>query len=130
MHPILDEFRREIIMVHGNSIVPHSQPCVSPDLIRTDLIGKAVYRCASVRKVTEVVMDIGISVPLPADLVHAEAAPLFASGPQTASLFQGWRYSSPRIRVGVCRGHQRVCQPAYVSPQLACWRVCCVAFAR
>ena len=53
-----------------------------------------------------------------------------ASGPQTASLFQGWRYSSPRIRVGVCRGHQRVCQPAYVNPQLACWRVCCVAFAR
>lgn len=71
----------------------------------------------------------GCSAPLPADLTHADAAPLPA-GPQTASPFQGWRYSSPRIKVGVCRGHQRVCQPAYVNPQLACWRVCCVAFAR
>lgn len=43
---------------------------------------------------------------------------------------QGWRYSSPRIKVGVCRAHQRVCQPAYVNLRLACWRVCCGAFAR
>ena len=54
----------------------------------------------------------------------------FIAPPPPASLFQGWRYSSPRIRVGVCHGHQRVCQLAYVNPQLACWRVCCVAFAR
>lgn len=72
-------------------------------------------------------MDPGFSAPLPADLMHAEAAPLSASGPQTASLFQGWRYSSPRIRVGVCRGHQQVCQPAYVNLQLAC--VCFRHFA-
>jgi len=74
--------------------------------------------------------DPEFSAPLPADLMHAEAAPLPGSGPQTASRFQGWRYSFPRITVGVCRCHQRVCQPAYENPQLACWRVCCVAFAR
>jgi len=50
MHSILGEFRRENIMARGSSIVPFSQPCVSPDLIRTDLIGEIVYRCASVRK--------------------------------------------------------------------------------
>jgi IS30 family transposase len=76
----------------------------------------------------DVVIDPGFSAPLPADLMHAEAAPLPASVPQTASLFQGGRYSSPQIRVGVCHGQQRVCQPAYVNPQLACWRLCCVAF--
>jgi hypothetical protein len=52
MHSILDEFRRENIMARGNSIVPFSQPRVSPDLIRTDLIGKTVYQCASVRRAT------------------------------------------------------------------------------
>jgi hypothetical protein len=78
----------------------------------------------------EVDIDPGFRAPLPVDPTHAEAGPLPASGPQTATLFQGWGYSSPRIRVGVCRGHQRVCQPACVNPQLACWRVCCVAFAR
>lgn len=36
----------------------------------------------------------------------------------------------PHIRVGVCRDHQRVCQPSYVNPQLACWRACCAAFSR
>jgi AAHS family 4-hydroxybenzoate transporter-like MFS transporter len=55
----------------------------------------------------------------------AVAAPLII-----AAIFQGWRYSSPLIRIRVCRGHQRVCQPAYVNPQLVCWRVCRVAFAR
>jgi len=80
--------------------------------------------------IAEVVIDPGFSAPLRADLMHVEAASLPGSGPQTASWFQGWRYSSPHIRVGVCRCHQRVCQPAYENPQLACWRVCCVAFAR
>jgi hypothetical protein len=31
MHSILGVFRRENIVVRGNSIVPFSQPCVSPD---------------------------------------------------------------------------------------------------
>jgi hypothetical protein len=44
MHSILDEFRRENIMARGNSIVPFSQRCVSPKLIRTGLIGRTVYR--------------------------------------------------------------------------------------
>jgi hypothetical protein len=52
MHSILGEFRRENIMARGNSIVRISQPCISPELIRTDLIGEIVYRCASVRKAT------------------------------------------------------------------------------
>jgi hypothetical protein len=33
--------------------------------------------------------DPGFNAPLSADLMHAEAAPLSASGPQIASLFQG-----------------------------------------
>jgi hypothetical protein len=37
MHLILDEFRREDIMARGNSIILFTQPCVSPDLIRTAL---------------------------------------------------------------------------------------------
>jgi hypothetical protein len=52
MHSILGEFRRENIMGRGNSIIPFGQPCVSPELIRTDLIGEIVYRCASVGKAT------------------------------------------------------------------------------
>ena len=88
-------------------------------------------RCARFQRPCrlEVVSDPGFSAPLRADLMHVEAASLPGSGPQTASWFQGWRYSSPHIRVGVCRGHHRAFQPAYVNPQLACWRVCCVAFA-
>ena len=52
-----------------------------------------------------------------------EAMPLFLQ----ASRFL---LQSPHLRVGVCRGHPRVCQPAYVNPQLTCWRACCAVFAR
>ncbi|WP_133662454.1 hypothetical protein [Paraburkholderia sp. BL10I2N1] len=41
---ILDEFRREIIIARGNSVVPVSQACVSPKLTGTDPIGETVYR--------------------------------------------------------------------------------------
>ena len=78
-------------------------------------------------------------VPALADLVRAlpSAGPVIRirqrkarPSPRRSQPLAGWRYSPSRIRVGVCRGHQRVCQPAYVNPPLACWRVCCGAFAR